>query len=634
MSNIDLFTDYDNYLFKNGTDHFAYKKLGAHICVKDGVQGVSFSVYAPKARRVSVITNKNNWDINSDQCVNNGAGVWEVFIPGMDKYDMYRYAIFGADGILRYKSDPYAFYSELRPANASIVFPLEGFEWTDDDHIQRRAAADPVASPMAIYEVHLGSWKKDYSLNQDGFLNYRRLADELSEYVVYMGYTHVELIGICEHPFDGSWGYQVTGFYAPTSRFGDPDDFRYFVNKMHSCGISVILDWVPAHFPKDYFGLERFDGSNLYESDDPLMQEFPEWGTKAFDHSKPVVRSFLISNAFYWINEFHIDGLRVDAVASMLYVSYGRSNWRPNKDGGLENYGGTDFLRQLNKEISDHTSAYIIAEDSSIMAGITNSVDEGGYGFTFKWNMGWMNETLRYFGKDPVYREYHHDLLTHPADYAFLENYILVLSHDEVVHLKKSMLYKNPGTMQDKFGALKTLYTYQVTFPGKKLLFMGQDFAMDREWDESREIDWGLADNTGNRDVMETLRSLLSIYRGHQVLYADSKNPNTFNWVNQFDAGRNVISYVRRNPWNYSDALLVICNFSPVYVNDYLIGAPENGGYRRIFSTYDNLASEKEKPVVYSELIPCCGLPYSLSYSLRPYESVILEFPKRHWDMT
>ena len=627
------FTDYDSFLFHNGTNYEAYRKMGAHLCEIDGKKGVLFTLWAPHAQYVAVITEKNNWNEGPyGEMHRLENGIWEKFIPGVADGDIYRYAVTGADGVKRYKSDPYAFYSELRPNNASRVMHLDGYAWNDEGFIRRRNLDEVPSKPMAIYEVHLGSWKR--GPDGDGFLNYRELGDQLAEYLDFMGYTHVELIGICEHPFDGSWGYQVSGFYAPTSRYGAPDDFRYFVDTLHRHNIGVILDWVPAHFPKDTFGLAAFDGTPLYEPDDPLRAEYPEWGTKAFDHGKPEVRSFLISSAFYWVREFHVDALRVDAVAAMLYASFSRTEWRPNRYGGPENLESIAFLKQLNYAVKTFAGAYLIAEDSSILEGITKSEQEGGMGFMFKWDMGWMNDTLKFIGKDPLFRRYHHGDLTHTIDYAFQENWVLVLSHDEVVHLKHSLLEKFPGGIEDRLGGLKTLYTFQYTVPGKKLLFMGQEFAEDREWDENRSINWDFADDFGHRDVMQCVRNLNSVYRTYSSLYSDSKDSRTFEWINRNDADRNILAYIRRNPWNYEKALLVICSFSPMEHHDYVCGTPVGGMYRRVFSTYDSLPGggnpdevEGGIPPVVTTENDCDGHHNMITYSLRPYESVILEFP-------
>ncbi|MBQ6042629.1 MAG: 1,4-alpha-glucan branching protein GlgB [Clostridia bacterium] len=626
------FSSYDSFLFHEGTNYQSYRKFGAHIAVRGGVKGVELCVWAPNAREVSVMHGGNGWTPGCDKMECSG-GVWTIFLPGMKKGDSYRFAVLGADGVMRHKSDPYAFYSELRPSNASVVWPLKGYKWRDGEWMASRDSSTLWKKPVAIYEVHLGSWKKDYRKNKDGFLNYRELAHQLAEYVTFMGYTHVELMGICEYPFDGSWGYQVTGYFSPTARHGTPDDFRYFVDVLHQNGIGVIIDWVPAHFPKDPFGLEHFDGSALYESADPLLAEYPEWGTMAFDHGKPEVRSFLISGAMYWINEFHADALRVDAVAAMLFTNFSRDPWRPNKFGGSENLESRAFLRQLNSAVKHNSTACVMAEDSSIEAGMTTDPEYGGYGFTFKWNMGWMNEMLKYIEKDPIYRKYHHDLLTHPPEYAFNENYVLVISHDEVVHLKKSMLLKNPGSMPDKFGALKTFYTYMFTLPGKKLLFMGQDFAGEGEWTEDRQIEWFRASDMWHRDVMECVRSLLSVYKKYECLYTDGRDARVFQWINRGDAPRNTVSFIRRNPFSYRGALAVVCNFSPVGYGNYSFGVPFAGQYERVFSTYDTLpggggpAENGAIPPVEATTGECDGYPYRLTYGLRPYESVIFELP-------
>ena len=626
------FSELDRYLFHEGSHFKAYKKMGAHIRRENGVSGVRFCIWAPEAKRVCVLCDRLGWDEFKGEMERVGSGVWEVFIPGIRASDKYRYMIVGCDGITRFKADPYAFRSELRPATASIVCPLTGYKWNDKEFVSQNSNKNVLQKPMAIYEVHLGSWKRDMRY-EDGFLNYRVLADELAQYINYMGYTHVELIGICEYPFDGSWGYQVTGFFSPTSRYGTPNDFRYFVDKMHQCGIGVILDWVPAHFPKDSFGLEKLDGGATYEALNPLLAEYPEWGTKAFDHSKGGVRSFLLSSAYYWVTEFHIDALRVDAVASMLHTSFGRSQWYVNEDGSTHNHASIAFLKMVNKTITKKTRAYLIAEDSSIEPGITEEVDKGGMGFMFKWNMGWMNDTLKYIETDPIYRHWDHGKLTHTANYAFLENFVLVLSHDEVVHLKKPMVKKAPGSIMDQMGTLKSLYAFQFTHPGKKLLFMGQDFGEDREWDENRELNWGLTQDFGHRDIMQCVKNLLGIYRSYPVLHTDSKNPTTFEWINSMDYDRNIISYVRRNPWNYDNALLVVCSFSPMQYNGYRCGVPLEGYYKRIFSTYDSLPGSGG-PGEVADIPPLCtlheecdGREYCVSYDLRPFESAIFEFP-------
>lgn len=631
-----VFSDFDSYLFHEGTNYEIYKKLGAHPDMENDVQGTRFFVWAPNAQAIALISARTGWEneywmhrSEFDQ------GIWECFLPGVGDGDAYRYIVTGADGVRRWKSDPVAFRFEKRPANASIVCSLDSYQWNDDEYQAQRDNTKVLEKPMAVYEIHLGSWKKGFQgeNDKDGFLNYRQLADDLVQYVQYMGYTHVELMGICEYPFDLSWGYQVTGYYAPTSRYGTPDDFRYFVDKLHQAGIGVILDWVPSHFCKDEFALVHFDGTRLYENSDPLRAEFPVWGTMAFDHGKPEVRSFLISNAFYWINEFHVDALRVDAVASMLYNDYDRSEWRPNMFGGRMNLESMDFMRQLNYEVCGKTTGYLIAEDSSAEWGITADVRNNGLGFMLKWNMGWMNDTLKYIKKDPLFRRWHHGELTHTVDYAFSENYILVLSHDEVVYGKHSLVEKAPGGIMDRFGGLKVLYTYQFTHPGKKLLFMGQDFAQEQEWNVENSIDWHLADDFGHRDIMQCMRNLLTVYKKYPVLYNDSKDTRTFEWINRNDADRNIVCFIRRNPWTYDGAVLVVLNFSPNRYDGYTCGIPFGGKYHRVFSTYDSLpgggnpdelGNVPELPVYEGE---CDGYQWHLCYDLRPFEAIVVEFP-------
>ena len=629
-----VFTDFDSFLFHQGTNYEVYRKMGAHPDVEDGVSGTRFNVWAPNAQYVSVICAKTGWEDEKWMHRAQGdGGVWECFLPEVGPGDAYRYVITGADGVKRYKSDPYGFRFELRPDSASIVASLDGYEWHDGEYQAGRDNRKVLEKPMAIYEVHLGSWKKGYrgDWDEDGFLNYTQLADDLTQYMQHMGFTHVELMGICEHPFDLSWGYQVTGYYAPTSRYGTPDDFRSFVDRMHQAGIGVILDWVPAHFPKDDFAMGWFDGTPLYESCDPLRREFPVWGTLTFDHAKPEVRSFLIANAIYWIQEFHVDALRVDAVASMLYNDYDRSEWRPNVFGGRMNLEGMDFLKQLNTEVCGRTTGFLIAEDSSPEWGITEDVQRGGLGFTFKWNMGWMNDTIRYFNLDPVYRKWHHGMLTHVVDYAFSENFVLVLSHDEVVYGKGSMVNKAPGDIQAKMGELKALYTWQFTHPGKKLLFMGQEFAQEREWNVKESIDWHLADEFGHRDVMQCVRNLVGLYKMYPALHADSKNPATFEWVNRGDADRNILAFIRRNPWDYNGAVLCVLNLSPVTYYDYSAGVPFGGLYKRVFSTYDSLPGQggpNDTPPLTADWKECDGYSHRITYSLRPFECIVLEFPR------
>ena len=621
-----FFGELDTYLFHNGTHYKLFDKMGAHLRKVNGVWGVQFVLWAPNARAVCVVSDGNGWTPWRDNMEKTDDSIWELFVPGMCEGVKYKYHIVRADGSVVQKVDPYGFRSELRPRNASVVANLDRYAWGDEEYQKARKGENFLEKPMAVYEVHLGSWKKDLSKGDgDQFFDYRRLAHELCEYVMWMGYTHIELMGICEYPFDPSWGYQVTGYFAPTSRYGTPDDFMYFVDYMHKNGIGVILDWVPAHFPKDDFALANFDGTPLYEYADPLRAEYPEWGTKAFDLGKKEVSNFLIASAFFWVEKYHIDALRVDAVASMFYNSFGREKWRPNMYGGNENLESFEFIRHLNSIMRQRTDAFLIAEDSSIIEGVTKPASKGGFGFGLKWNMGWMNDSIRYFNTDPVFRHYHHGLITHLFEYAFDENWMLVLSHDEVVYGKGSMINKFAGNKMDKMGALKTAYTMMMGHPGKKLLFMGQDFAQEREWNFKTGLDWFLCDDEGHRDVLNCYRTLLHLYKNYPVLYNDCGGRATFEWINSGDYNRNIFTFIRRNPWNYNNALIFVCNFAPVERTDYGVGAPIDGKYKRVFTTYpdDSLMELEAK----EEL--CDGRQYKLSFDLRPYESVIFEIPYR-----
>lgn len=619
-----FFGELDRYLFHHGTHYELYEKMGAHIREIDGVRGTHFVVWAPNARAICVVSDGNGWTPWRDIMEKVDDSIWELFVPGMCEGVKYKFLIVRADGSEVYKIDPYEFGSERRPANASVVTNLSGYEWGDKEYMKAKKGENYLAKPMAVYEVHLGSWKKNTEMwwDEDQFLDYRRLAHELCEYVQYMGYTHVEVMGICEYPFDPSWGYQVTGYFCPTARYGSPQDFMYFVDYMHQHGIGVILDWVPAHFPKDEFGLAEFDGTPLYEYGDPLRAEYPEWGTKAFDLGKKEVSNFLIASAFFWVNKYHIDALRADAVAAMLYSSFGRNEWRPNKDGGDWNLESFEFFRHLNSVLRSRTDAFIIAEDSSIINGITAPAKDGGLGFGLKWNMGWMNDTLSYIKKDPVYRKYHHFLMTHTFEYIFNEHYMLVLSHDEVVYGKGSMYTKMPGNKLDKFGGLKCFYTMMMGHPGKKLLFMGQDFAQINEWYYKVSLDWHLCDDPGHRDVMNCYRALLHLYKERPVLYNDTGS-GSFEWIESGDVQRSIFAFIRRNPWNYNDGLVFVCNMTPVHYDNYGVGVPVDGKYRRVFSTYPEdtvMEAEAEKAL-------CNGRPYKCSFTLRPFEAVVLEIP-------
>lgn len=619
-----FFGDLDRYLFHHGTHYELYNKMGAHIREINGVRGVHFVLWAPNARAVCVISDGNGWTKWRDVMEKVDDCIWELFVPGMCEGVKYKYLVVREDGSEVEKIDPYAYRTELRPHNASVVANLENYVWGDSNWRRENKGGNFLEKPMSVYEVHLGSWKKDtWKQDEDQYLDYRRLAHELCEYVQWMGYTHIELMGICEYPFDPSWGYQVTSYFAPTARYGSPEDFMYFVDHMHKNGIGVILDWVPAHFPKDDWGLANFDGTPLYEYADPLRAEYPEWGTKAFDLGKKEVSNFLIASAFFWVEKYHVDALRVDAVAAMLYNSFGREQYRPNMYGGNENLESFEFFRHLNSVLRQRTDAFLIAEDSSIIAGITKPAKNGGFGFGLKWNMGWMNDSIKYYNTDPIFRPYHHGLMTHTLDYIFDENYMLVLSHDEVVYGKGSMINKFPGNKLDKLGSLKTCYTMMIGHPGKKLLFMGQDFAQEREWNFKTSLDWHLCDDKGHREVLECWRALLHIYRERPVLYNDCGGPKTFEWINSGDYNRNIFTFIRRNPWNYNNALIFVCNFAPVERWEMGVGAPVAGVYKRIFSTYpDGNPLEIEAK---EEL--CDGRKYKLIFNLRPFESAIFEVP-------
>lgn len=619
-----FFGDLDRYLFHHGTHYELYNKMGAHIREINGVRGVHFVLWAPNARAVCVISDGNDWTKWRDVMEKVDDCIWELFVPGMCEGVKYKYLVVREDGSEVEKIDPYAYRTELRPNNASVVANLENYVWGDSKWRRENKGGNFLEKPMSVYEVHLGSWKKDtWKQDEDQYLDYRRLVHELCEYVQWMGYTHIELMGICEYPFDPSWGYQVTSYFAPTARYGSPEDFMYFVDHMHKNGIGVILDWVPAHFPKDDWGLANFDGTPLYEYADPLRAEYPEWGTKAFDLGKKEVSNFLIASAFFWVEKYHVDALRVDAVAAMLYNSFGREQYRPNMYGGNENLESFEFFRHLNSVLRQRTDAFLIAEDSSIIAGITKPAKNGGFGFGLKWNMGWMNDSIKYYNTDPIFRPYHHGLMTHTLDYIFDENYMLVLSHDEVVYGKGSMINKFPGNKLDKLGSLKTCYTMMIGHPGKKLLFMGQDFAQEREWNFKTSLDWHLCDDKGHREVLECWRALLHIYRERPVLYNDCGGPKTFEWINSGDYNRNIFTFIRRNPWNYNNALIFVCNFAPVERWEMGVGAPVAGVYKRIFSTYpDGNPLEIEAK---EEL--CDGRKYKLIFNLRPFESAIFEVP-------
>lgn len=618
-------TEGDRYLFGMGTHYEIYEKMGAHKAVdEDGNEGIYFAVWAPNAAQVFVVGEFNGWNGNGYEMTRLGSsGIYELFTRDASVGDMYKYLIIAKDGRNLYKADPYANYAEMRPGTASIVTDLSGFEWSDDKWIESCNDKEMWKEPMAIYEVHPGSWKKKDNGTEDGFYNYRELAHELAEYVKDMGYTHIELMGISEYPYDGSWGYQVTGYYAPTSRFGTPKDFMYFVDYMHKSGIGVILDWVPAHFPRDAHGLAEFDGTCTYEYADSRKGEHPDWGTKVFDYGKYEVSNFLIANALFWVEKFHVDGLRVDAVASMLYLDYGRSNgnWVPNKYGGNGNLEAMEFFRHLNSIMKyRNPRAITIAEESTAWPGITAGPAHDGLGFSFKWNMGWMHDFLEYMKLDPYFRKNNHYKMTFASSYAYSENYILVISHDEVVHLKCSMINKMSGDYDAKFANLKAAYTFMIGHPGKKLLFMGQDFAQLSEWSEARALDWHLLDEPQHKQLSDYFKALLGIYRKYKACSELDQYQEGMEWINADDIFRSIYSFVRKGSTG-KDSLLFICNFTPVERPDYRVGVPCPGKYTLLL----NQDCESGK-VFTAEESECDGRDYSFAIPLPAFGTAVLKF--------
>lgn len=620
----------DRYLFGEGTHYEIYNKLGAHPKTFDGKNGYYFAVWAPHAASVSVVGDFNNWD--PDACpmqVLETSGIYERFIPGIKPGELYKFAITTQTGKVIFKADPFAQYAEYRPGTASITAFNDSFRWSDSTWVQKRESTNPREAAISIYEVHLGSWKKKNRPEKDGYYTYKEAAAELAAYVKEMGYTHVELMGIAEHPYDGSWGYQVTGYYAPTSRYGTPEEFKYFVNYMHKKGIGVILDWVPAHFPRDAHGLADFDGQALFEYADPRKGEHPDWGTKVFDYEKHEVSNFLIANALYWIEQFHVDGLRVDAVASMLYLDYGRKDgeWVANRYGGNQNLEAIEFFRHLNSIVAQRGhGAMVIAEESTAWPLVTHDPKEGGLGFTFKWNMGWMHDFLEYMKLDPYFRKFNHHKMTFGLTYFNSENFILVLSHDEVVHLKCSMINKMPGLFEDKFANLKAGYTFMLGHPGKKLLFMGQDFGQLHEWDEKVSLDWHLAEEDLHKDLQSYVCDLLHIYQKHPALYESDDDWDGFSWINANDGDRSIYSFVRYAK-NHKKSLLFVCNFTPVARPDYRVGVPKRGNYTVILDNEHGAYKTGEKaPVLKAVKSECDGQPYSVSLPLPAYGTAILRF--------
>ena len=619
-------TELDTYLFGQGTHYEIYNKMGAHLAVKNGKEGVYFVVWAPKAKEVYVVGDFNDWRAYGyDMKPVSDGGVYELFVEGARAGQCYKFLIISQDGEALYKADPYANAAQLRPETASVITDLTGFKWTDDKWVENKKKEDHLSSAMSIYECHIGSWRKQKDGTKDGYMNYRDIAHELAEYVSDMGYTHVELMGIAEYPFDGSWGYQVTGYYAPTARYGTPKDFMYFVDYMHKQGIGVILDWVPAHFPKDAHGLANFDGSCVYEYADPRKGEHPDWGTKVFDYSKNEVSNFLIANGMYWVDKFHVDGLRVDAVASMLYLDYGRTegNWVPNKYGGNGNLEAMSFLKHFNSMMKKRfPQAVTIAEESTAWPNVSGDPDNGDcLGFTFKWNMGWMHDFTEYMKLDPYFRKFNHGKLTFSLMYAYSENFILVLSHDEVVHLKCSMLGKMPGDKDDKFSNLKLAYAYMCGHPGKKLLFMGQEFGQWNEWSEERELDWYLLDDESHKQMKDFTKKCMLLYKNYRCLYETDYRPEGFRWINANDKDNSVYSFIRISPDN-NKHLLFVLSFTPVERNKFRIGAPLKGKYKLVLGSNEDI----QKKTLTAVKGDCDGYKQSLLIDLPAYGIAVYEF--------
>ncbi len=627
-------TEFDTYLFAEGKHYDVYEKFGAHPMTIDGVKGTYFAVWAPHARRVSVVGDFNMWDgaLNPMQMMQT-SGIYELFIPDVAPGAVYKYQILTRDGEILYKADPYGNQCQVRPDNANVVADLTGYKWKDTgwiDNRKQQTRETELKKPMAIYECHLGSWKKKIEDSDFGFYTYRELAKMLCDYVKKMGYTHVELMGIAEYPFDGSWGYQVTNYYAPTSRYGSPEDFMYFVDHMHANGIGVILDWVPAHFPRDAHGLGRFDGMPLYEHPDSRRGEHPDWGTYIFDFGRNEVSNFLTANALFWVEKFHVDALRVDAVASMLYLDYGKQDgqWLPNKDGGNENYDAIELLRKINTVMEERNpGAFLIAEESTAWAGVTAPASMKGLGFLYKWNMGWMNDFLEYMKMDPYFRSFNHNRLTFSLSYTYAENYVLVISHDEVVHLKCSMLNKMPGVEKDKFANLRTAYGFMYGHPGKKLLFMGQEFGQLREWSEARSLDWFLLDQPLHKKMQKWVADLNHMYTTYDACYYNDNNQMGFEWTKVDDANTSIIAFVRRGK-TVKDQLLFVCNFVPVERKDYWIGVPCLTEYEEIINSdakiYGGSGTKNGKVKAFEE--KCDRMPYAISIDIAPLSMMVFKY--------
>ncbi|PPK71769.1 1,4-alpha-glucan branching enzyme [Methylobacter tundripaludum] len=618
--------EFDQHLFGEGKHWHIYQKLGGHLHSVDGIAGVLFTVWAPNAGRVSVVGDFNRWDGRCNPMRSlGGSGIWELFVPDLQAGCFYKFEILNRNTHeVLLKTDPYGQQFEFRPNTSSIVVHENNYDWQDQQWLDDRVRHNWLHEPMSIYEVHLGSWRRDHLGN---FLNYRELAVQLVDYVKEMGFSHIELLPVTEHPLDASWGYQTTGYFAPTSRHGTPDDFRYFIDTCHQNGIGVILDWVPAHFPKDSFALARFDGSALYEHEDPRKGEHRDWGTLIYNYGRNEVKNFLLASAMFWLEEFHLDGLRVDAVASMLYLDYSRNenDWIPNMYGGNENLEAIDFLRELNTVTHDqHPGTVMMAEESTSWPQVTRPTWTGGLGFSMKWNMGWMHDTLAYMSQEPIHRKYHHDQLTFGMLYAFTENFCLPFSHDEVVHGKGSLVNKMPGDEWQRFANLRLLYTLMYTYPGKKLLFMGCEFGQGSEWNFNRPLDWYVLDYPHHQGIQTLVKDLNHLYKKHPALYQHDFDHHGFDWIDCHDVQQSIISYRRKTE---NENLIVILNFTPVPREEYRIGVPLEGAYTEIFNSdsgyYDG--SNVGNGVALSEPTPWMNQPYSISLTLPPLGAVILK---------
>lgn len=620
-------SSYDTYLFHEGKHFKSYEFLGSRLSKYEDNEGVAFRVWAPKAKKVRIVGNFNNWNGNNFEMYRENSGVWSLFISELQEGEIYKYEIFTEDNRVIVKSDPYAYYSELRPKTASIIMNIDNYKWNDKKWIEKRSKKNIFNSPINIYEVHLGSWKKD---ENDNFYSYRKIADKLVDYVKDMGYTHIEILPITEHPLDASWGYQTTGYYSVTSRFGTPNDFKYFVDKFHNNGIGVILDWVPGHFCKDAHGLYKFDGTSLYEYSNPDLGENYDWGTANFDLGKKEVQSFLISNAVFWFEKYHVDGIRADAVSNMLYLNYGKkeNTLIKNEYGGNENLMAVEFIKNLNKAVFEYyKNPFMIAEESTAWSMVTTPTYLGGLGFNYKWNMGWMNDMLKYMEMDPIYRKWHHELITFSLMYAFSENFILPLSHDEVVHGKKSLLNKMPGNYEEKFKSLRLFYGYMMTHPGKKLLFMGGEFGQFIEWKYDSELDWHLLTYPSHDSLKRYVKELNHVYLKEKSLWQQDHLSDGFSWIDHANYNQSIISFIRKST-NKDEFIIVICNFTNVLYEDYKVGVPRKGNYVEILNSDRDIYGGSNclnKGIIKSKKGKWNNRPYNIEIKIPPLSTIFIK---------